>query len=384
MGNPNHTMRYRNFVAAILLASLLILGLVIAIWLMSQSKYPLENIRHGYRFLKYKVVGIRPPEPSIAMDSAEIGKLLTLTSDESIHERRKTLKTAMRGAQCLFDTSITNTEEVESSDSEDARIHSPTVLLIKLPFGFVSQGRFYVGTRPKGILVFYNTGHSGLTEIGAKNIGILIREGFDVIALDMPLNGNNIRPTLSIDRVGKVTFTRHEQLSLLESKDFNPLVLFVEPIVCLVNHFTKANGYKRIVQIGFSGGANTSTLSAALDSRIAKTYAVAGVSPQYLRFASPITFHGDYEQAHKSILDIASDLDLYVMAAYGKNRRYVQVFNKFDPCCYPGEAFNTYAPHIRDRIHSLGLGEFDVWLDESHFDHQVSQWTLSKIISELS
>lgn len=50
---------------------------------------------------------------------------------------------------------------------------------------------------------------------------------------------------------------------------------FIEPVVLAVN-YAKALGYDEIVMLGLSGGGWTTTVSAAVDSRIKLSIPVAG------------------------------------------------------------------------------------------------------------
>ena len=104
--------------------------------------------------------------------------------------------------------------------------------------------------------------------------------------------------------------------------------------------------------VGISGGGWTTTLIAALDDRIDNSFSVAGSYPMFLR-SDPKNF-GDYEQHHLELYQLANYLDLYVMASYGENRKFVQIFNKSDPCCFDGDAFLEYEKQVQQTVYGLG------------------------------
>src|SRR5438445_13772028 len=103
---------------------------------------------------------------------------------------------------------------------------------------------------------------------------------------------------------------------------------------------------------GISGGGWTTHLYAALDPRIKESFPVAGSLPSYLRTGACGSFEtGDYEQnpAVSSIVshfynNIASYLDLYILASYGEGRKQIQILNQYDACCFAGIRYLTYEP----------------------------------------
>ena len=97
--------------------------------------------------------------------------------------------------------------------------------------------------------------------------------------------------------------------------------------------------------IGISGGGWTTTLYAAIDDRISKSFSVAGSLPISLRIESRDI--GDYEQTHREFYSIANYLELYVMCSYGENRMQMHIFNKLDPCCFSGDLSMNYENIIK-------------------------------------
>jgi hypothetical protein len=136
--------------------------------------------------------------------------------------------------------------------------------------------------------------------------------------------------------------------------------------------------------IGLSGGGWTTTLYAALDPRIMRSYPVAGTRPFYLR-SEPATSNswGDYEDTVPELYEISNYLELYIMGSSGEGRKQLQIVNQFDPCCFEGIVYRTYEHEVQSRVELLGAGEFAVYLDSSHLLHQISTEALATILDDL-
>ena len=114
---------------------------------------------------------------------------------------------------------------------------------------------------------------------------------------------------------------------------------------------------------------------------ISQSYSVAGSFPIYLR-STPEDL-GDYEQILPALYRNADYLDLYILASYGEERMHVQIFNKYDPCCFGGQAYETYADKIKMILSNLGKGRFDVYSDDSHKEHKISEKSLDFIYNNM-
>ena len=93
---------------------------------------------------------------------------------------------------------------------------------------------------------------------------------------------------------------------------------------------------------------------------------------------------GDYEQTNIDLYQNANYLELYVLSAYGDGRKHLQIFNKNDPCCFSGNGYETYEFVIKDRISQLGEGNFQVFIDDTHNEHKISDFTIEQIFKNLS
>lgn len=385
MATPHHR---RIFLQTLLCVIVFVSGVAMGFAIATKRVFPFDHVKQFYKVIKYSVVTGREQHDTMASElpilvtSDDIRRLISLDSVDAVSRRRKALLSEFRGAVCLHDSRASKVEQVPQRDDSPSTLGQ--VLLVHLPHGFTSRVQFFKAPISNKQLVIYTTGHDGQSSRDLQVVDDLLRGGFDVAVHDLPLSGKKIQPVISIQNVGRVQITHHDQMRLLETADFNPLILFVEPIACLVNYFSRGAGYLRISQIGVSGGGFVSTLSAALDPRIANTYSVSGVYPAFLRFANPRTSSGDYEQVNRSFLDHGSDIDLYIMAAAGEGREYVQIFNEFDPCCYAGRRFQSYSGIVSAHVEELASGRFEAWLDVGNFEHLISTSAVQKILGRLN
>ena len=67
------------------------------------------------------------------------------------------------------------------------------------------------------------------------------------------------------------------------------------------------------------------------------------------------------------------------MAAYGDDRKHIQIFNKDDPCCYSGNGYESYEFFIKDKLVELGKGSFQILIDDTHNEHKISDTMLEYI-----
>jgi len=71
------------------------------------------------------------------------------------------------------------------------------------------------------------------------------------------------------------------------------------------------------------------------------------------------------------------------MSSYGDNRKFVQIFNKFDPCCFSGERAKIYSDEIQSALSKLGKGEFEIHIDDTHKNHKISNHALEIILNDM-
>jgi len=231
-------------------------------------------------------------------------------------------------------------------------------------------------------LIIYHQGHDGGFIDGKSTINYFLKNGYSVMAFSMPLVGMNSQPTIDIENVGLIKFFDHDQFRFLESENFSPLSYFFTPINHSLNYLDLNYNFKNYHMVGISGGGWTTTIYPALDTRISKSFAVSGSLPIPLRINSQDI--GDYEQIQPELYNIANYSELYIMSSYGENRTFNQIFNKYDPCCFSGSLFNEYESKINNIVSKLNFGDFNVYLDDTHNEHKISEYAQELILEKIA
>jgi hypothetical protein len=229
-------------------------------------------------------------------------------------------------------------------------------------------------------LVIYHQGHRGDFFLGIDTIQGLLKQGYSVVAFAMPLEGMNNLPLVNTT-FGEIKLISHSTFWLLDSNDFSSIRFFLEPIVATLNQLEA--DYDSISMVGISGGGWTTQLYSAIDTRVQKSYPVAGSSPFYLQTLEPQTSVGHYELILSNLYDITNYLEVYILGSYGNNRSQMQIINQYDNCCYNGIGYLTYEEYIKETISNLGKGNFQVFSDNSHREHKISDNALKVILADL-
>lgn len=271
----------------------------------------------------------------------------------------------------------------------------------------------FVPASPNGRLVIVHNGHldssqmqndcefqfaggeDGLSYYGMQMaINALVAEGFDVLAVAMPLYVP-----------GQCT-AGHDALFTPEWAPAvgSPIRYFLDTTLRSLNYLLAQQSWRDVAMTGLSGGGWTTTLYAALDPRIKLSVPVAGSLPLYLRNGTligglaralydgrpgdepatqPCDELGDTEQHITDLYSIAGYPDLYALGGFGAGRRQIQVLNRRDACCF-GQAEHAdpaawdddirgYERNVRTALHALGSGTFELAIDEASTTHQVSR-----------
>jgi len=250
-------------------------------------------------------------------------------------------------------------------------------LTIEMEYGINSVSYLLLPEESNEKLILYHHGHDGDFLLGKDTIQFFLERNFTVLAMTMPLVGMNNQPTVEIDGIGELKLISHDQLRFLEKNSFNPMKLFIHPIQVSLNFLEKEYDFKRYSIIGLSGGGWTGIVYSAIDDRISDSFSVASSIPFYLRVDERDI--GDYEQTNIDLYKISNYLELYVLAAYGDDRKHIQIFNKNDPCCYSGIGYESYEFFIKDKLVKLGKGSFQILIDDTHNEHKISDTMLEYI-----
>lgn len=314
----------------------------------------------------------------------DVASLIEINQTSDVIEKRRDLISFLFGEPGL----PTSVPSSVFSGYTDARYEDMLVIqqlekiVVQMEFGLTSNIYHFTPHNSNKKLVLYHQGHDGEFIHGKEQIRILLEHGFSVMAFSMPLLGMNNQPTIEIDRLGKLKMTSHDHMKFLAPVDGHPIKFFIEPIVRALNYTSKNYDYSSVSMIGISGGGWTTTLAAAIDTRIGYSFPVAGSYPLYLRSNSQRDW-GDYEQNSPDLYQRANYLELYILGSHGVNRKQLQILNKYDSCCFAGMKWQTYKDIVMERVRVLGEGEFDLYLDDSHQEHKISDVALSLIIGEL-
>tara|TARA_Y100000741_G_scaffold339983_1_gene301209 strand:- start:1290 stop:2393 length:1104 start_codon:yes stop_codon:yes gene_type:complete len=254
--------------------------------------------------------------------------------------------------------------------------------VINMEYDVNSIAYFFKPSDSNNKLIIYHQGHKGDFHNGKNVIQYFLEKNYSVLAFSMPLLGMNSQPVIDNSYTGKTKLQSHNQLELLENENFTPIKFFIEPIIVSINYLENNYDYSSYHIVGISGGGWTATLAGAIDDRILQTYSIAGSYPFFLR-SDPENF-GDYEQHNLALYEKSNYLDLYVMASIGDERKFIQIFNKYDPCCFGGDSFQKYENEIKNVVNEIGKGSFNIYLDDTHREHIISNNALEIIISEIS
>ena len=177
----------------------------------------------------------------------------------------------------------------------------------------------------------------------------------DYYMIYMPLYGPNQQQGLPVD---------HSWFEQWQLKGLRTIRFFLEPVILTINHALSL-GYDRIVMTGKSGGGWTTTLSAAIDPRIAFSFPIAG--------SIPLDFHHiswDFEQKPRQdpppsagwYLSECNYTCLYTLGALEPERYQLQVLHEDDPCCYYGHGrhpgIEAYDGAVQSTLSALPGGAF--------------------------
>ena len=336
-----------------------------------------------FSFLKSLKTELTTPSSEISFESNDILSLIHATDSKSIQNLKTDLNLFLWNQQIIPNYIPQKIEE----SFEDTRyknmsnLDSIEKITIEMESGVNSIAYFFKASDSNNKLIIYHQGHRGDFFEGKQSIEYFLEKNYSVIAFSMPLLGMNSQPIIDHPQFGKIKIQSHNQFELIENKNFSPIKFFVEPVIVSINYLEKYHTFDSYHMIGISGGGWTTTLIAALDDRINETFSVAGSYPIFLR-SDPKNF-GDYEQHHIELYKIANYLDLYVMASVGDDRKFIQIFNMYDPCCFDGTSFQEYENEITEIVNKFDNGYFKIYSDQTHREHIISEHSLEIINNEI-
>jgi hypothetical protein len=241
------------------------------------------------------------------------------------------------------------------------------------------------------LVVVWN-GHGGDPSIMMSTIQFFLSNHFIVLEGWEPLEpeypASTKYPVVTTPDFGTFTLWSHDYFEWLDSPSLSPIKFFMEPVAQGINYMLKNYAIKQIAMTGLSGGAWTTTLYAAIDPRVQKSYPVAGTMPIYLRSTYNI---GDWEQTVAALYHTAEYMDQYILGSFGTTpggapRDQIQVLNSNDTCCFSGAQYNTYPYQqaVDDRLTQIGgsASQFTVYIAQNNA-HSVTQDALNTMLKDL-
>lgn len=295
---------------------------------------------------------------------ADVRELNNIYGNQDVESRRDTLINKIWGTSSLPDwmpDSIT-----ARVDSRYDQAQSIREIVVQMDYGLSSRIFYYTPFTPSNRLAIYHEGHRGIDNQEMAIIQQLLQDGFHVLQISMPITGFN-RPVSP--------YNTHDDFSNAD----RPMRFFLEPIAVALNFATSERNFDGIYMMGISGGGWTTVLYSAIDTRISASYPVAGSYPFYLRAQVPGSF-GDFEQVYPDFYQYVSYIELYVMASAG--RRQLQVYNKYDDCCFSGTYSNTFKDNVQLAMGQVG-GSFDILIDDTAVGHQITDFAFNVILSDM-
>ena len=322
------------------------------------------------------------------VNQPDIDSLIKIDNKSDIDQKRYFLTEFFWDVETLHRiTSKSSLPQVESNISDSRYDNFQNLkridrLTIEMEYGINSISYLFIPEKSNEKLILYHQGHGGDFILGKNTIQFFLDRNFTVLASTMPLVGMNNQPIVEIDGFGKIKLISHEQLKFLEANNFNPMRLFLDPIQINLTFLDKEYDFDQYSMVGLSGGGWITVVYSAIDERISNSFSVAGSMPFYLRVDERDI--GDYEQTNIDLYRNVNYLELYILSASGDGRKHVQIFNKNDPCCYPGNGYETYEFVIKDKISQLGQGNFQIFVDNTHNEHKISDVALDYIVKNIN
>ncbi len=254
-----------------------------------------------------------------------------------------------------------------SSHHDRLSIESAEKYTVYMKHNVTSVSYFYRSKNNSSKLMIFVSGH--FCEVRAchgNEISYFLERNYSVLAFSLPSADNN------------ASHSSHKYLGRHESGNFSMISYFVEPIVLSLNFVSDKYRFEDISMTGISGGGWVTTVYAAIDERIKKSYPLAGTLPmEYLNEET----YGDYEYRLEALYKVADYYDLYILGSVPNGRSQVQILNLDDECCFQGSLYlkKPYGPMISRKLKSLNGGNFDVVIVNQSW-HAYSPEALSIII----
>lgn len=258
-------------------------------------------------------------------------------------------------------------------------------LYFDLGLGLSSWPYFAKSANGNDRLVIYHHGFGDPIDRVSGFLNDLLNAGYDVLALNALGHGGTLA-FVDSDQDGILEHARQSGKSNIfhEMSHFErPLKYHLDPLVGALTYVTARHNYKSIDIVGFSMGGFMAMLAAAMIPEIERSYPIAGVYPNFMRRGQEV--FPDGPPAYGPLMDAANHLELFVLGASGPGRAQLQIFNRYDRCCFNGIRSELYKAEVQRALAQAGHdGRFNVLIDESHADHRISDLARRTILNDLS
>lgn len=224
---------------------------------------------------------------------------------------------------------------------------------------------------------FFNT--TSLPSYNIAGVDALVRslagKPCDIILNSMPIMGEN-RFAAAYIGINPDTNEAHGQVAALVPTKGASLKYFLDPALSSLNYALALRSYSNVMAVGISGGGWATTMLAAIDPRIQRSYAVAGSVPLAYRAFEP---EGDWEQYSVPV----DYLDLYAMSVAEAGRRGYLFYNGKDGCCFQAQAIFPWAGPLRTALTSFP-GTFGVFMAYAKATHDIQPVFADFILNDLN
>lgn len=378
------TFRRPGMIRKLILASLAAL-LVLAG--LGYGGYALTREGAPFRILYKRMKAPTPfvyDEVQPRMLAVDPAALIQTRDPLALAAQRRRLNLAMWGTPSLFDA-VAEVEDITEIEPPPGLTDSPRLQLLerlRQPFelGYASIGYHMRPETWNGDTVIYHHGYAGRFDQMSEFLVRLLREGYAVIALNFMGYGEIPLDFVDHPRFGPMHLDHDKALIFIEK----PMRLYVGPVIGALNHLEQRHGIQSARIIGFSAGGWVATLAATVDTRLRDTVAVASLYPIYLRDNLNGGNEAPPPHFHPPLLVAANYLEMFVAAGAGDGRRYTQIFNQYDRCCYRNRKAELYDDAVATAVSQSGGGTFEAIIDTTHATHDISDWARETIIERFS
>jgi len=240
----------------------------------------------------------------------------------------------------------------------EARVRSYLVRIAPGLFSRVSW--FSMPDHVPGRYAIYHEGHGGAgISDAAELINWLLANGWQVLSLDMPLEGinENDRQYPLYDHEGYARYDRRDSSALRDF--FVPLVSVMD----MIESDASPKGRPTVMLLGRSGGGWTAYTYAAMDRRVDVAVNIAGGSPFSTLLDSAVFRHvTPHFENHNYLYDQVTPTD--AMLAAGR-RAVFFFYSQNDPCCYRFSPDNEWVSYLRTLAQGRVGKQYRVFLDDA-------------------